>query len=359
MKLIRPNPTVKSSGLEELPGKDNYFIGKDPKKWRTNIATYAKVEYANVYPGVDLVYYGNQHQLEYDFMLAPAADPRQIEIKFNGPSRSQLDADGDLVLSIAGGQIIEHKPVMYQDIGGVRQSVSGTYELRADQTVGFRLGRHDHHERLTIDPSLVYSTYLGASRSDGNAIAVDSLGNAYVTGDAASGEFPTTVGALQTTSGGGGFDAFVSKLNSDGSALIYSTYLGGSGGDGGDGVAVDAAGNAYVTGTTSSTDFPTTPGAVQTTLRGANLFISKLNSTGSALIYSTYLGGTDFDQSRGIAVDSSGDAYVTGFTNSSDFPTTAGAPQTNLHGGYDAFVSKLNSDGTALIYSTYLGGHQG
>jgi hypothetical protein len=317
------------------------------------------VKYANVYPGVDLVYYGNQRQLEYDFVVEPGADPRQIQLGFEGAKRLRLDADGDVILSIGGGEVIEHKPVIYQEIGGMRRRVTGGYALRNGHTVGFKLAGYDSHRSLTIDPSLVYSTYLGGS-SDGTAIAVDSLGNAYVAGTATSSNFPTTAGAFQTTLRGDG-DAFVAKLNSSGSGLVYSTYLGGGNFDAGGGIALDSSGNAYVTGHTFSTDFPTTAGAFQTTLGGeTNAFVSKLNSSGSALVYSTYLGGSNRDVGQGIAVDSLGNAYVAGTATSSNFPTTAGAFQTIYGGGVtDAFVSKLNSSGSALVYSTYLGGSHG
>jgi len=206
---------------------------------------------------------------------------------------------------------------------------------------------------------LVYSTYLGGSGSEGGfGIAVDAGGNAYVTGHTGSTNFPTTTGAFQTSFGGGGFDAFVTKLNSTGSALVYSTYLGSSGTDNGNGIAVDAAGNAYVTGDTTSANFPTTTGAFQTTFRGGfdDAFVTKLNSTGSALVYSTYLGGSSTDNGTSIAVDAVGNAYVTGGTFSTNFPTTTGAFQTTLSGLEDAFVTKLNPLGTGLVYSTYLGG---
>ena len=355
MRLERANSNAKVSGIDELAGKSNYFIGKDPAKWRRNIPTFSRVKYQQVYPGVDVVYYGNQRQLEYDFVLAPGADPQQIELSFDGAKRLRLDADGDLIVSIAGGEVIEHKPVIYQDISGIRQRVTGGYALRNGHTVGLKLARYDDHRSLTIDPSLVYSTYLGGGLEDhGNGVTLDSSGNAYLTGGTQSSNFPTTAGALQTTYGGDNENAFVSKLNSSGSALIYSTYLGGSGIsrlDAGAAIALDSSGNAYVTGSTNSSDFPTTSGAFQTTCCGA--FVSKLNSSGSALIYSTYL---DNAGGSGIALDSSGNAYVTGSAGSG-FPTTAGALQTTLSGSTNAFVSKVNSSGSGLIYSTYLGGN--
>ena len=358
IRLEHANSNAKVSGIDELAGKSNYFIGNDPAKWRRNIPTFGGVKYQAVYSGVDLAYYGNQRQLEYDFVLAPGADPNQIELSFAGANRLRLDAAGNLVVSIAGGEIVEHTPLIYQDIDGVRRRVAGGYQLRNGHSVGFKLAAYDDRERLTIDPSLVYSTYLGGSNDDaGGGIAVDSSGNAYVAGSTGSSDFPTTAGAVQTTFDGGNSDAFVSKLNSSGSALIYSTYLGGSNDEDGNAVALDSSGNAYVIGDTASTDFPTTAGALQSTSSGGfDAFISKLDSSGSSLLYSTYLGGNGDDVAQGIAVDLLGNAYVNGYTFSSNFPTTVGVVQTAFSGARDAFVSKVNSSGSALIYSTFLGG---
>jgi beta-propeller repeat-containing protein len=224
MRLIGANAQAKISGLEQLPGRSNYFIGKDPAKWHTNLPNYARVKYAKVYPGVDLVYYGNQRQLEYDFVLAPGADPSQIKLSFNGAQRLQLDAGGDLIVSIAGSEIIEHKPVIYQDLDSIRRRVAGGYALRSSHTVGFKLGAYDAHRSLTIDPALVYSTYLGGGFDAGSGIAADAAGNAYVTGHTDSRNFPVTPGALQTTLGGDA-DAFVSKF-SLGLAIPFAEFGG-------------------------------------------------------------------------------------------------------------------------------------
>src|SRR5882762_8523809 len=354
------------SGLEEQGGKTNYFIGGDRSKWRSNVPTYTKVRYQNVYPGIDLVYYGNQRQLEYDFVVAPGADPRKIVLGFKGADKLELDAQGNLVLHAAGGDIRQHKPIIYQNIEGSRREIAGGYVRKGANRVGFQVAAYDRGQPLVIDPVLSYSTYLGGSGFNGSGldlgvgIAVDADGNAYVVGWTNSSNFPTTAGAFQTTFGGGtNFDTFVTKLNPTGSALVYSTYLGGSGSDAGRKIAVDAAGNAYVVGQTSSSNFPTTTGAFQTSFGGgySDAFLTKLNSTGSALVYSTYLGGTGEDDGSGISVDADGNAYVAGFTASADFPATAGAFQTTFGGGYgDAFVAKLDPTGSALIYSTYLGG---
>ena len=364
MKLVGAQANPRVTGAQELPGKVNYFIGRDKSKWRANVATYKQVRYGGVYPGVDLVYYGNQRQLEYDFVVAPGADPSHIQLGFSGAQNVRVDNSGALVLRLHDKAIKWHQPVIYQHINGQRRNVAGSYQLgtqhSALSTVGFRLAAYDHRQPLIIDPVLSYSTYLGGNGLDvGNSIAVDSSGNAYVTGDTASTTtpFPTTSGALQTTYGGGNTDAFVSKLDVNG-ALVYSTYLGGTGDDRGNGIAVDSSGNAYVTGaTTSSTDFPTTIGALQTTYGGGSndAFVFKLNASGSALVYSTYLGGNGLDYGNSIAVDSSGNAYVTGDTKSTTFPTMSPLQGSYGGGNTDTFVSKLNASGSALLYSTYFG----
>src|SRR5262245_44724759 len=358
MRLVGAKPG-RITGVEELPGKANYFIGNDPTKWRANVPTYAKVHYENVYRGIDLIYYGNERQLEYDFIVHPGADPRHIRLTFQGADRLEVDARGDLVMHTAAGEIHQRKPVIYQEVDGVRHEIQGGYVLKGPRRVGFQVAAFDPSRPLIIDPTLVYSTFLGGSGNESaSGIAVDAAGNAYVTGVTSSLNFPTTLGAVQTASGGGGFaDAFVTKLDPTGSTLVYSTYLGGSGNDRGLGIVVDGIGNAYVTGGTDSTNFPTTRGAMQATSGGGNdAFVAKLNPAGSALVYSTYLGGTGSDQGVGISVDAAGNAYVSGVTGSTHFPTTPGAVQTTFGGIQDAFVTKLDPSGSTLVYSTYLGG---
>src|SRR6266853_243586 len=364
MSLVGAARKPQVTGLDELPGKANYFIGKDRSKWRTNAPTYAKVQYRNVYPGIDLVYYGNQRQLEYDFVVAPGADPKTIALRLQGARKLEIDAEGNLVLRTAGGDICQHKPIIYQEIDGVRQAIDGSYVRKGANRVGFQVAAYDTTRPLIIDPVLSYSTYLGGSGGEkGLAIAVDTNGNAYVTGSTFSANFPTTAGSFQPTYGGV-TDAFVTKLDPTGSALIYSTYLGGSSGDEGNAIAVDAGGSAYVTGIAGS-DFPTTPGAVEA-VGAIGAFVTKLDPSGSALAYSTYLGGNrSGSNGSGIAVDAFGNAYVTGFA-SSGYPTTPGAFQRTFNSPAgvnhpftsDAFVTKLNPTGTGLVYSTYLGGSE-
>lgn len=302
MQLVGANPAPEVVGQAELPGTSAYFIGNDPTWWRTGIPTYTRVYYRAVYPGIDLVYYGNQRQLEYDLVVAPGADPTHITLGFEGADTAEIDAQGDLVLHTQGGEVRLHQPRVYQAIEGTQHPIPARYVLlprspgvgwdeRAHQ-VGFAVAAYDTSQPLIIDPVLSYATYLGGSRRDvGHHIAVDSAGNAYVTGRTASLNFPTTPGAVQPTLGGY-FDAFVTKLNPAGSALLYSTYLGGRD-DGGYGLAVYSAGNAYVTEVTFSTDFPTAS-PLQATFGGGeyDAFVTKLHAIGSALVYSTYLGGS-------------------------------------------------------------------
>jgi hypothetical protein len=361
MTIVGANPAARASGLGELPGKMHYLAGRDARQWRANVPTYAKVRYREIYPGVDLVYYGNGHHLEYDFIVAPGVDPRTIALRFEGAREVILDDGGDLVLHIADSAIRQPRPVIYQEIDGVRQQVDGEYQMLANDQVGFRVAAYDVTRPLVIDPMLIYSTYLGGSGIDfgqGVAVATDRDGNAYVTGFTNSPNFPTTPGAFQTINQ---IDAFVTKLNRTGSALVYSTFLGGIGTDFGVGIAVDRDGHAFVTGGTQSPDFPTTEGAFDTSFNGgSDAFVTKLNRDGSDVVYSTYLGGTGLDNdemgSGDIAIDPSGRAFVTGTTGSLDFPRTKHAFQRENQGLRDVFVTKLNRRGSALVYSTYLGG---
>lgn len=364
MELQGGNERAQVAGVDELPGKANYFIGSDPARWRTGVPTFGRVRYTSVYPGVDLVYYGNQRQLEYDFAVAPRGDVKAIRMRFAGARSVQIDADGDLRIATANTAIAFRRPVVYQQVDGQRKMVDGHFRLLAKNTVGFSVGRYDANRPLVIDPVLVYSTYLGGTVDDDpEAIAVDSAGDAYVAGETASTDFPLTTGAFETTNTTGGYSPFVTKLNPTGTALIYSTYVGGSAGAVALAIAVDGSGSTYIAGVTGATDFPVTAGAFQptdiaTTVGNKTGFVTKLNPTGTALDYSTYLGGTIGSQPLGIAVDGSDDAYVTGNTGSPDFPTTAGTFQTSTVTDC-AFVTKFNATGTGLIYSTLVGGGYG
>ena len=355
LKLLGANRNAKVTGQSQLPGYTSYFLGNNPRDWHTHIPNYARVRYHQIYPGIDLVYYGRQGRLENDFVLSPGSDSNLIRLGLKGVESIQLDPSGDLVLKVSGGKIYLRRPKAYQGEGAERKDVPVHYVLRAGNHVGFALGAYDHRQQLVIDPVLTYSTYLGGGGGDiGYGIAVDSSGNAYVTGTTASLNFPTTSGGQTTI--GGGRDIFVTKLNPAGTALLYSVFLGGGNSDTATGIAVDSSGNAYLVGYTSSTNFPTTSGAFQTSLLGnINVFLTKLDPTGSKLVYSTYLGGSGIDYGRAVAVDASGDAFVTGSTQSADFPTM-NPLQVGLDGGSDAFLSEFNPSGTSLLYSTYLGG---
>jgi Beta-propeller repeat len=376
MKLIGANPKAQIEGLDRLPGISNYFIGNDPKKWRTNIPHYAKVRYLDVYPGIDLVYYGNPQQVEYDFVVQPGANPSSIRLAFEGTEAIQMNRDGDLILKIAGASVRQVRPRIYQEIEGQKQNIPGSYVLNESGTVSFALGSYDLAKAIVIDPVLLYSTYLGGIGADaGYAIAVDNQGYAYLTGYAASRNFPLKnpyqgpvdtictdpfVGTQYPCS-----DVFISKLSPEGTELIYSTYLGGVGEEFGAGLALDASGNVVITGGTSSTNFPTTPGALTlppstgiSCRRGTitDAFVTRLNAAGNALLYSTYLGGACADSGSSIALDSSGNATIVGTTTSTNFPTTPGAYSTT-HRGFgmqDGFVARLNSSGSALVYSTFV-----
>jgi hypothetical protein len=367
MQVVGGNPAAQGVGEQPLPGQINYFVGNDPRQWHTHVTSYGRVDYASVYPGIDLTYYGNQQQLEYDFVVAPGADPSRIRLGFTGADSLTVDGQGALEVQAGGHVLRQQAPVLYQDIAGVRQPVAGRFVV-AGPTVGFAAGAYDTSRPLIIDPVLSYSTYLGGSGyyggpiSDGDSgagIAVDGAGNAYLTGDTYSTDFPTA-NAFQPSKGGGlgSLNAFVTKVSADGSSLVYSSYLGGSGGDYGYGIAVDGAGNAYLTGDTFSSDFPTV-NAFQPNLNGPyNAFVTKVSADGSSLIYSSYLGGSGGDYGDGIAVDGAGNAYLTGQTYSSDFPT-ANAFQPNPNGPSNAFVTKVSVDGSSLVYSSYLGGSGG
>jgi Beta-propeller repeat/Abnormal spindle-like microcephaly-assoc'd, ASPM-SPD-2-Hydin len=360
MRLRDANPAAKVTGLDELAGTSNYFIGNDPTKWRTNVPTYAKVKYEGIYSGIDLVYYGNQRGLEYDFVLQPGANPGAIRLGIDGASKLRFDR-GDLVVSSPGGDVRLRRPYSYQAVNGTKREVSSHYIMNKKHEVGFRIASYDRSRPLIIDPLLAYSTYLGGSTDDyALAIAVDSGGNAYVTGGTTSTDFPTA-NAFQSAYSGGSSNAFVTKINADGSALVYSTYLGGSSDfNFGQSIAVDSAGSVYLTGATGAHDFPTV-NPIQPTNHGIrDAFVTKISPDGSALVYSTYLGGSGDDYGWGIAVDSAGNAHVTGDTPSRDFPVLK-ALQPTFHEGanFNSFVSEINADGSALIYSTYWGGSGG
>ena len=348
---------------DPLPGRINYLRGSDPARWQTDVATFSRVRYHEVYPGVDLVFYGNERQLEYDFVVAPGADHRQVRLDFSGIDRMQIDGVGDLILHVGDRHIVQRRPVVYQEADGRRQNIDARYAALGSNRVGFEIGDYDRTAPLVIDPVLVYSTYLGGTSVDGIVgVATDLAGNVYVAGSTASANFPTRPGGYDGTFNGQ-IDGFVAKLNPAGTALIYSTVFGGGGLERAYEVAVDAQGAAYVTGHTNSPDFPVTAGAVNRICTsgacGFDAYVLKLNAAGTGLAYGARVGGASSDTALGIAVDSEGSAVIVGTTRSTDFPVSGGAYQVAKRGGSfsdDYFVTRLTADGSALAYSTYFGG---
>ncbi len=388
MKLAGARPAVSGTGTEQLPGEANYFLGNDPSAWRTHIPTFARVAYRDVYPGVDLVYYGHSGQLEYDFVLGPGADPAKIQLALD--AKAHLTASGDLALSLASSEVRFQKPVIYQTAAdGTRHYLDGGYVIASDSgpaarqesRVGFKVTSYDRSLPLVIDPTFTFATYLGGTGTDSAlGIAVDTAGNLYVTGRTSSTNFPVK-SAYQPTFSGGSTDAFISKISPDGLSIVYSTYLGGAtpvtvstspadslcgvpagvttAMNAGAAIAVDVTGAAYVTGITNTSNFPLTSGAKQTVIGGAfDAFVTKLSTDGSSLSYSTYTGGTQNDCGTAIAIDSAGDAYVAGSTSSKNFVATKSGYQTTLNSSSgNAFFMELNSSGTApAVYATFLGG---
>jgi hypothetical protein len=377
MTLQGANRNSDMAATEELPGHSNYFIGKDPSRWRRNIAQFARVVSREVYPGIDLAFYGKQGRLEYDFDVNPGADPGQIEIAFKGAKNLHIAGNGDLVLAVDGGELRFAAPQVYQKFATGIQSVSGSFVLRGKQSVGFEVGFYDRSRTLVIDPVFVFSTYLGGSGNEScgvianatqaapvahcPAIAVDSASRAYVAGaTTSSSSFPVPPAGTPPTLNGGA-DVFLVRFNNAGTALEYTTYLGGSGTEYPAGIGVDSGFNVYVAGTTDSADFPTTASAFQiaASAAGKHVFVSKFDSSGSANSYTTYLSGTGVDIASGLAVDSLGRAYVFGTTTSPDFPTTTGSLQSSPAALNQFFFSKVNpslSGVNSLGYSTYIGG---
>lgn len=418
VRLVGANPNPRVMAGKELPGVTNYYLGSNPANWHEGVKQYADVSYREVYPGVDMFFHGEQKQLEFDFLVAAGANPDSIGMEFTGTSKLGTDGAGNLVLSSAAGDVVLHKPLAYQMRDGARAPVEVAFAVKSSERVALQLGKYDHDRELVIDPSLTYASYLGGAGEDeayaiavnssgnafvtgqtnsltfegkpagtsfdvfvsevnssatglvytdifgtasgdsaGNAIAVDGAGDAYVAGGAAAG-FPTLAG-YQMNFAGGNNDGFILKVNSAG-ALLFSTYLGGSSSDVINGIAVDGASpaNVYVAGETQSTDFPTrSPIQGSNNSGGITGFVTKLNGTGATLAYSTYLGGSNVSVATAIALDSSANAYVAGLTEASDFPATSGVVQTKLGGTENGFVTEVKSDGSAWVYSTYLGGN--
>lgn len=363
--LEQGNPEATMSGSAPLTAKVNYLTGGRPEQWRTGITTFQQLVSRVVYPGIDLVWHGTHERLEFDFIVAPGADPGVIGLRFEGMDSLDLDANGDLVLHVGGSEIRQRRPVLFQESAEGRREIPGGYrldELPANcvmpttRLVRFQIGEYDRSRPLIIDPVVDHAAAFGGDGlTRGLAVTMDAAGNSYVTGNTTAADFGTR-SPLQEEWQGGRFDgdAVVMKFGPDGT-LIFATYLGGTGDDVGEGIAVDADGSAVVVGTTSSGNFPVA-NALQPTLKGfQNAFVAKLNPAGSGLVFSTFLGGSGGDQGHAVALDSTGNVHVVGDTGSTDFPKAN--PIRNTLGGFlDAFAAKLNPAGDALLYSTYLGG---
>ena len=378
MRFEGANPEARITGAARLPTRVNYFTGSDPKNWHTDIPAYARVKYAGIYAGVDLVFYGNQRHLEYDFVVAPGADPKAIHLKIDGARKMRINSRGDLVLSVAQGEVELQKPVIYQNLNGEKREIAGNYVIAGDHRVTFSVANYDRKAPLILDPVLDYSTYLGGSGAENTSlpvgIAVDSAGDAYIVGDTFSADFPTTAnGFTQAPLTGNLGSSFVAELNPTGTQLLYATYLTGGTGSASDGatsVAVDSAGKVYVTGITATTGFPsknpiTTPKTFTSDITNGTCFVTELDPTqtigANSLVFSTYLGGTDgMDLANGIAVDANGNIYVAGQTFSTDFPVVNGVTFNAANVGNasgSAFLSRINPATSTLIYSTYLSGN--
>ena len=377
MKLAGANPNTQLSASDPLPGKSNYFIGNDASKWRAGVPQFARVRYENVYPGINLVFYGNQGRLEYDFQVAPGADPAQAELEFNGAKRVEL-RNGALLITSQEQSVQLQAPVVYQEIGGQRHPVEGHFVLRGKNRAGFAIGDYDRSRELVIDPILTFSTYFGGSGDElATSVAVDGSFNIYLTGSTTSPNLPTTASVKQPTIGGAGPNVYIAKitppLGSLNASLVYVTYLGGTGQDSPVGIGVDGAGDAYVAGTTSSPNFPTNASTAYQSAPVANspgphVFVSELSSDASTLLYSSYLSGDGTDLASGMAIDPAGEIYVTGTTTSSagsspQFPASTLPNKLPFQmlpvGPIQFFVSKINTAApgiASLPYSTYFGG---
>jgi hypothetical protein len=376
MQLLGANPYAPIHGDGILAGKMNYLIGNNPSEWRTDLPIFSKVQVDDVYPGVNLIYYGNQQQLEYDFVVAPHASSESIALHFDAVDTIEINNSGELVLSFDGNEIRFHRPVLYQEVRGVRQPISGGYRFEDARTVTFSVGQYDHNLPLIIDPILAYSGYFGGNFGDvALGVKVDSSNSVYIAGETLSRKWPFTLPGSVTNNGGRFIgDGFVAKLSNDASGLVFFTYIGGHEDDGILDLALDSSGNPYITGFTDSTNFPTSTNAAFPTIKGfrdptfhtypSDAFVAELSSVDGSLIYSTYLGGGQADVAGAITVDGDGNAYVTGYTYSTDFAKTLSASNTNIVAGFtntlsgsnDIFVAKISPKGTNLLYSTLFGG---
>jgi hypothetical protein len=359
-----PNPTI--TGVDKLPGVSNYFRGNNPKNWRTDVPHFAKVKYDQVYPGIDLVYYGNQRQLEYDFVVAPGVDPNKIKLGFTGADEIKIADNGDLLLNVKGRELRQHRPIIYQEVNGHRAPIAGRFVIEGKNRVRFDIGEYDCGKELVIDPtvSLSYSTFVGDEYDDkALAIAANSSGNTFVTGETASPSYDISGSVYDSSCGTNGScnsttDVFVTKLASDGKTLVWSTFIGGSSDETGRAIAVDSSGDIHIAGNTNSTDFPAIASPFQGDQTGDDGFLFKLSSGGNSRLYATYIGGSGSDQCHGIAMNGSYPVVV-GESNSNNLSTSSAPYDSTSNGGYDAFVAEFDTSLTGASsrrYLTYLGG---
>ncbi len=367
MSLLNSNPKAEIFGNDAIACRTSYFLGNRKQNWRTGIPNYARVRYAGVYPGIDLVYYSAGRELEYDFVVGAGADPNRIRVRFEGVDHMSVSPEGDLMVETGGVTLIEHRPAVYQQLpGSARRQIPGKFTLLGKNVVGFEVASYDPSRTLTIDPVLTYGTMLGSSGLDSVAgVKVDANGIIYVAGYLSNADFPSGASAYQSVVTGSPnlFIAEIDPKASGPNSLLYFTYIGGSGSDMANDMAIDGSGNVYVTGTTTSVDFPTTSNAPQPGLAGGastDAFVLKFfpNTTDGigALFFSTYLGGSGLDIAYGIGVDQKGLVYVTGTTQSTDYPVTPTAYQTILYGDSDTFLAQIDPVGGAILYSSYMGG---
>lgn len=350
MKLDGANSTAFVSGVQEQTARANYFIGDDPSKWVRGVETYSGVLYSSVYRGVDLMFHSNEQQLEYDFMVAPGADADEIRLRFDGVERVTLANEGTLILKTPAGELRHQRPVAYQEKAGARIPVTADFKKLGDGTIGFQVGSYDQALPLVIDPVLVYSTYVGGGASDfGRGITVDAAGNAYVVGDSFSSDF---LFRASTTNS----DVFIGILASNGLLLTYG-FFGGLKNDTATGLTVDGSGNVYLCGSTESTDFPIVNSVGSALLGSSDAFVVKMTPNLQQFFYSSLIGGSAQESGVSVATDAAGSAYISGRTTSADFPLVGAIQVSYGGGDSDAFVSKLAPDGKTLIYSTYLGGN--
>jgi len=360
MSLLGAAKNPRISGEDLQPGRINYFLGNDPAKWLTNVPNFAKIRYKDVYPGIDLIYYGNHRQLEYDFEIKPGADPHKIRFEISGTTQIALDTEGNLELQVGGEQLRLQCPAVYQGSSNSRTPVNGHYVVTDRTHVAFEVAAYDSSKPLTIDPVLIYATYLGGSGTDlATGIAVDASGSVYLAGYSNSVDFPVTAtGSLSPNSN----HVFVAKLDPAGANLVYADYIGGNGADYGLALVLDGANDVYVTGSTTSSNFPAVK-AYQPQQPGPYAgFLTRVSADGSSLLYSSYLGGNSFDQPAGIAIDNLGQVFVAGSTMSQNFPLTnayqpSALPNQGGVYGFYGFLTKFSADGSSLVYSTYLAGN--